>query len=40
MTTTVIDFGFRGTRVVIAQQHNWIFYTVLAKLVVYFHDRG
>jgi len=38
--TTVINFSFRGTQVVTAQQHNWIFYAMLEKLVVYFHDRG
>jgi hypothetical protein len=38
--TIVIDFGFRGTRVVTAQQHSWIFYAILEKLVVYFYDRG
>jgi len=27
--TTVIDFGFRGSRVVIAEQYNWIPYAML-----------
>ena len=35
----VIDFGFGGTRVAISLE-NWIFYTVLAKLALHFHDRG
>jgi hypothetical protein len=36
---TIVDFGFEGTRVVVSQRDNWIFYTALEKLVVYFHDR-
>src|SRR3954447_15306033 len=36
--TNIIDFGSRGTRVVTAQQHNWIFYAMLGKLV-YFHGK-
>ena len=36
--TVVIDFGFGGTRVTISLQDNWIFYAMLGKLVVYFHD--
>jgi hypothetical protein len=36
---TIIDFGFGGTRVVISQQDNWIFYAILEKLVRLFPQQ-
>jgi hypothetical protein len=39
MKTTVIDFGFGGTRIVVSQQVDRVIYTISENLVVY-HDRG